>query len=373
MSEIKQRNSSVEFLKVFGMFIIVLSHVTLTMNGLTNELSKEALFHVSNATDDLNSIILRVFAYGGYVGNAIFFTCSSWFLCDRKHLNKEKIRQMIIDIWFISVIITLIYILSSQQISFSYIIRSFFPNTLSNNWYTTCYLLFYGFVPLLNKALDATERKQYERMIVTLFLIYFCIGFVLPKNFETNYLVMFIVIHIIIFYIRKFREDLYNNVKLNKVILLVSTLCLLLLILALNFVGLNIQMLNSKMMWFANFQNPFIIAIALSSLMISLNNNFHNKIINTVSGVSLFIYIIHENPVFAAYTRTKIGAYLLSIFGAENVIVISIMFAFVLFIVVTLIAYIYQKTIMKFTAKISSLVSSLYDKFTDKLINIINN
>ena len=372
MSEIKQRNSSVELLKIFGMLLIVISHIALTMNGLTDEITKEALFHISYASKNINDIILRIFAYGGYVGNAIFFTCSSWFLCYIKKKKKEKVWQMIIDIWFISVIIALIYFLSSVNVAPTYLIRSLFPNILSNNWYTTCYLLFYAFVPLLNKALDVTERKQYEKMVITLILLYFGIGFVLPKNFETNYLIMFFVIHIIVFYIRKFREDIYTNTKLNRIILIISSVCLLALIIVLNTLGLSINLKKKKMMWFGNFQNPFIIAIALSSLMISLNKTFYNKLINTISGVSLFIYIIHENSVFADYTRHSIGSYLLNTYGRNNVIVITLLFALVLFIITAIIAYIYQKTIMKITRKISLKISDAYDQLVNKLISIIN-
>ena len=372
MSEIKQRNSNVELLKIFGMLLIVISHIALTMNGLANDLTKEALFHISYASKNINDIILRVFAYGGYIGNAIFFTCSSWFLCNTKELKKERVWQMITDIWFISVIIALIYFLSPVNVTSTYLIRSLFPNILSNNWYTTCYLLFYAFVPLLNKALEVTDRQQYERMIITLSLLYFGIGFVLPKNFETNYLIMFFVIHIIVFYIRKFREDIYENTKLSYVILAISSFCLLTLIIVLNVLGLNISLLNSKMMWFGNFQNPFIITIALSLLMISLNRTFYNKLINTVSSVSLFIYIIHENSIFADYTRHNIGAFLLNTYGQNNVIVITLLFAIALFVIVTIIAYVYQKTIMKFTRQISLKISDGYDSLVNKLISIIN-
>ena len=372
MSETKQRNSSIEILKVFGMLLIVISHIALTMNGINDEITKEALFHISNASKDINSIILRIFAYGGYVGNAIFFSCSSWFLCNTKELKKEKIWQMITDIWFISVIIALIYFLSPVQVSSSYYIQTLFPTILGNNWYTTCYLLFYGFVPLLNKALDITDKKQYERIVIALILIYFGIGFVLPKNFQTNYLIMFFVIHIIVFYIRKFREDIYKNIKLNSIILSVSVACLLLLIIVLNLVGLKIQLLESKMMWFGNFQNPFIIAIALSLLMIFLNKTFYNRFINSVSSVSLFIYIIHENLIFSSYTRSEIASYLLNAYGRNNVITITLLFAFVLFIITTIISFVYQKTIMKLTGKISLRLSSAYDLLVEKLIKLIN-
>lgn len=372
MSEIKQRNSSVELLKIFGMLLIVISHIALTMNGITDEITKEALFHISYASTDINSIILRVFAYGGYVGNAIFFTCSSWFLCNTKELKKEKIWQMITDIWFISVIIAVIYFLSPVNVAFSYLIRSLFPNILGNNWYTTCYLLFYAFAPILNKALDATDRQQYERIVITLTLLYFGIGFVLPKNFETNYLIMFFVIHIIVFYIRKFREDIYKNMKLNLLILCVSVLCLLLLISVLNFIGLKVRLLESKMMWFGNLQNPFIVLIALSSLMTFLNNSFNSKLINRISSLSLFIYVMHENSIFAAYTRHDIGAYLLNLLGKNNVILITILFALALFIITMIIAFIYQKTIMKLTRKISQRISNTYDLLVDRLIKLTN-
>ena len=106
--------------------------------------------------------------------------------------------------------------------------------------------------------------------------------------------------------------------------------------------------------------------------MISLNKTFHNKLTNTISSVSLFIYLIHENSIFADYTRHSIGSYLLNTYGQNNVIVITLLFALVLFIITSIIAFIYQKTIMKITRKISLKISDAYDRLVNKIISIIN-
>ena len=126
-------------------------------------------------------------------------------------------------------------------------------------------------------------------------------------------------------------------------------------------------MLESKMMWFANFQNPFIVLIALSLLIISLDHNFYNKTINLISGLSLFIYIIHENIIFSNYTRLSIGTYLFNRYGQNNTILISVLFAAVVFIFAAILSYLYRISIQRITRKVSLAISNKYDTLVCKL------
>lgn len=367
----KQRNSSVELLKIFGMFLIVLSHIALSMNGITDQDTSNLLFNVSYASRDINTIILRFFAYFGYVGNAMFFVSSSWFLCDVTKANKERIWQIITDVWTISVIIMLLYLVSPETVAIPYILQSLFPNILSNNWYITCYLIFYAIVPALNRILDTLEKEKYDKTVITLLLLYYGIGFVMPDNFQTNYLIMFLVIHAVIFYVKKYMGPVYRNDRISVLMFFVSLFCLSILIIVLNFAGLKIGLLESKMMRFANFQNPFIIAIALSLLLISINRSFTSKYINLVSSLSLFVYIIHENIIFRSYTRIHICESLLVKYDRNNVIVISLLLAVLLFLFSSVISFVYRKTIQHWTKKISVHISNCYDSFLSRIITAI--
>ena len=93
-------------------------------------------------------------------GNAIFFICSAWFLIDNDKVSGRKILKMILDVWTISIIIAFfIFIMRNWNVSFKLLIRQFFPTTLSCNWYTTCYLLFYPVHGTLNKMMAGMTQK----------------------------------------------------------------------------------------------------------------------------------------------------------------------------------------------------------------------
>lgn len=59
---------------------------------------------------------------------------------------------MILEIWTVSIIILIVtYVILQGNISAKIVLESLFPTTFANNWYMTCYLLFYAIHPLLNK------------------------------------------------------------------------------------------------------------------------------------------------------------------------------------------------------------------------------
>ncbi len=369
----KQRNSAVELLKIIGMFLIVLSHVAHTLGHTPDYLSEynNVVYNLSLATADFKAVILRIFLYFGNLGNAIFFVCSSWFLCELNKAKKEKVAQIIVDAWLISMIIVSCYLLSPEKISTVLIIKSFFPTIFQNNWYISCYILFYLVVPFLNQILDSLERKRYLKINIVLLGIYFIIGFVLPDSFQANNLIEFFVIHTYIFYMKKYMRNLFKHRKTNLFILLTSLLILLTIIISLNYIGLHMPMIQDKMMKFSNMQNPFIILIAFSSLMIALNNEFYNSFINKISSLSLLIYILHENIIFSAYTRLRIEAYLVKSYGKENILLIVLLFAIVLFVVSALISYIYQNTIQKLTKKASSFLLDRFIFITNSFVEFL--
>ena len=51
--------------------------------------------------------------------------------------------------------------------------------------------------------------------------------------------------------------------------------------------------------------NPFTFLIALGSFGVALSKDYSNKVVNYISGLSLFIYLIHENLLVRSIVRPK--------------------------------------------------------------------
>lgn len=98
------RNSGIELLKIFAIFLIVVSHVVRTLSGTNTYISyQEYVINLSHATTDLQQLVATMIRYIGRLGNTLFFVCSAWFLLDSKRINKRKMLQILMDIWVISV------------------------------------------------------------------------------------------------------------------------------------------------------------------------------------------------------------------------------------------------------------------------------
>lgn len=149
------RESGIELLKIFAMFIIVIAHMVQTLTTPDPQLSYQGyVMDISRATTDVQTIILLILRHFGVFGNEIFFICSAWFLLKSDNYKKKKWFFMFLEIWVVSVLILIItYVSLHGNISKKILIKSIFPTTFANNWYLTCYLLFYPLHTVLNKVI----------------------------------------------------------------------------------------------------------------------------------------------------------------------------------------------------------------------------
>ncbi|MBR7071309.1 MAG: acyltransferase family protein [Clostridia bacterium] len=131
----KIRNSSIELLKIIGIFLVVTSHVIQSLR-LPNEFigSQDYVVNLHQATTNVQQLILSMLQTSGAFGNMIFFICSAWFLLESDRVDKKKILQLLLDIWVVSVIIlTVVFFLRKGNIDIRTIITQLLPTTYANN------------------------------------------------------------------------------------------------------------------------------------------------------------------------------------------------------------------------------------------------
>ena len=166
-------------------------------------------------------------------------------------------------------------------------------------------------------------------------------------------------------------ENTFSNIRNNKIILIISSLFLIILILSTNFLGLKISFFHDKVIRWAKGNNPLIILIAFSLFNIFRDKNFVNKTINKWSSLTLLIYILHENIIFRTYLRPYIFVFIKDNFGYKYIVLWILVISIALFLVSSLIALIYTKTLQKITKYIAGKFEKLYDKINDKLTDKI--
>lgn len=355
------RNSSIELLKVIGILLIVMSHVVQTLSGTNTDVSfQDYMVNVRLATTNIQYLILSMMHYGGFFGNTIFFVCSAWYLLDDRKMNKRKILQMLMDIWVISIIIlVVVYILRSGHISATMIIRQIFPTTFTNNWYMTCYLLFYPIYPFLNLIIYKVEKSTLLKTTLVMLFLYMGINYLQGEHFFTSHLIVWIVLYFVIAYMKLYIVDMSNNFKLNVCILIIGLVGNYGIIVLTNILGLHMSIFSGELLHWNRNCSPFILLIVIGLFNIARNIHFDNKAINYVSRLSLFIYIIHENMLLRTYYRPMMWQYVYANIGYDYILLWAFVITLIIFLFGLLSSIVYKCTVQKVVTRIGD---KLYPK-----------
>ena len=366
----KIRNSSVEFLKVIAIFLIMVAHVTQTLSEKTNLLN----IPLSTATEDIQSIILMIFLQGGGLGNAIFFICSAWFLIDNNKFARKKAFSLLATVWNVSILIFCFYLLiGNHDITTNEIIRQIFPTTFANNWYMTCYIIFLFTYPWLNRLITIINQKQLLRMVLFSSFLWIFMCYLLKNDpFFSSKLMLWIAIYLLIAYLKLYCNSIVTSKRIGVILIVVGIIGYIGQVVITNYVGLYLfSFFSNKVLYWNTNYCPFHIMIALGSLIVALKSNFESKCINYIASLSMLAYLIHENILFRTYTRPLIWEYLYRTYTFDYVVLLDLVYAFVLFIIVVIISALYKETIQKLVTKVSNKIYPHICNIYSKIENII--
>lgn len=342
-SKNKNRNSSIELLKIFAMFLIVLSH-TVPFWWIADTANS---INLDKVIENNQQFILLIFRYLGQVGNLIFIISSAYFLLDSKKVKIQKAMYMFVDVFAISMINVAIFLALKVNVKTDCLIEQFMPITLKNNWFISTYILYYLIHPWLNKIIDELSKRKL--LLIDLGITLFYIVNLVAELFVpiSNDILGVILIYFIVAYFKKYLKSYSNSRMLNFFTLLVSSFMLILSIVTINMLGAKEEYFSEKMLAMANIYNPLILLISISIFNMANTTSFYIKGINKISSLTMLIYLIHDNMLIREYGKSAYWTYIKNIFTYRNVAKISFITAIVVFLACMIIAGIYKNTIEK--------------------------
>ena len=358
------RNSSIELLKIIGIVLIVICHVLQTLNN-PNALvdGKDYVLEISTATKNIQQLLLAMLMSSGALGNTIFFICSAWFLLDSDKVSKRKILHILLDVWAVSLLIfVIVYILRDGNIEFNMIIKQILPTTFGNNWYMTCYLLFYSMHPFLNLIIKKITQKNLFRVTAVLSFLYILVNFIFTGEFFTSELILWVTIYFLIAYIKYYLVDISNNIKVNIALFIIGFMGNYGMVLLTNYMGLYISAFSDKVLRWGSNCSPFIIMMVIGMLNIARNKSFKSNIINQCSKMSLLIYIIHENMLLRNYYRPLMWQYVYEHMGYSHVLLWMFVIVIIVFVFGLIASIVYKCTIQKCVSKVVNVIYPLIRK-----------
>ena len=364
-----ERESGIELLKIISIFFIVVSHVTQSLSeggalpGLSEAIRDGGyFFYVGEPTTDPQHFCLALMFYFGVFCNNVFFICSFWFLVDSNRTKMEKALQMLLDVWVISAVSLVIYLLIGTPVTKWDIVKSLLPTTFSNHWFITCYILIYLIHPFLNWIIERMDRPTHRTAAAIASFIYMGICTLKGDLFFNNNLIYFIVLYFDVAYAKKYLRNLVDDYRLNRRLFLTCGIGLVVLVLATDIVRLHTSSDGISLLYWDCNQNPLIALAAWSLVNLAQRHHFVNHRINEWSKLTLIIYLLHTNLIFKQFYRPLPYIYIHDYFGYDRILLWVWLYAAVLFIISTLISVLYQKTLQRGTGRLSQILAVYFRK-----------
>ncbi len=343
----KQRNYGIDLLRVVAIILITISHVVQTLSQVNHYITYDKyIVDISLASNDISCFVLTLLYYFGALGNSIFFVCSAWFLVRSNKYSKKKWFSILVESWVISILILVVTIIIRHgDISTTIIIKSFLPATFANNWYLTCYLLFYPIHPILNTIIYDLDRRHLFRITSSLFLLYCCLNFIKDGLFFSSTIILWISVYFIIAYTQLYLEGFSSSIKSNIVLLIVGLTCYVGMASITNLLGLHVPYLSDKMLYWAKNCNPFLISVSIALLNLFRRLPSNSRIVSYISSLSLLVYIIHENIILRTYFRPALWDYVYQTFGYDYILIWVFILTLLILLFSLTLSVIYDKSI----------------------------
>lgn len=341
------RNSSIELLKILSMLGIVVFHVNMSL-GVSQIIPP---YHSTHEALQPVNLTLQAISHFGVIANVIFWVCSCWFLVSDDRMSVRKVFYTLADVWVISM---LVFMISGCFIGFSslknVLICSVLPTLLSNNWYITCYLIMYAMHPLLNKIINGFDKRGYFRFVIVFFLLYSVTTLLYPSLLFTSELIVFVMIYFVVGYLKRYEKKFCCSRRINMTILAVSVAALCAYTLLFDYLAVNYGITDGRSQFWRKMGNPFVIMMAVSLFNLFRSVEFRNSIINYISSLTLFIYIIHENIVVRSLYRVPLWQWIADRFGTDALLIEHLTYSAALFVVSLVLGLLYKETLHRWLA-----------------------
>lgn len=293
---VKKRDSNIELLRIIAILLIIMYHYSVH-GGYEN-------FSYSTLTG--GQIFIQIMGLFGRASCSIFALISGYYLITKKDKNHyKKIFPLIADLYFYSIILfAIVYFFKLTPVSIKDAIKAFFP-IIFGPWYVVFYILFYLFIPFINKWLLSLNKNEYKILLIFIFLIWSFIPTFFLRTWQFSNIDFFIVMYMLGAYIRLY---LNRNHRLFFWISIISGILMILSVLSFDMLGylLKNNIFILKATYFRYYNSILAVIWAASTFIYFIDVKFKSKLINFISPSVLGIYLIHENDLLKKYIWTGI-------------------------------------------------------------------
>lgn len=298
----KKRMAEIELLRIVSMLMIVLIHL-LTKTSLLNELQlSQPVYYVS------------WFLYGICMTGVNCYILISGYFGDRTEFKLEKLFQLYFQVWFYSVVISLVMWGIGVERASGWR-EVLLPITNREYWFATVYIGLYCLIPFLNHI--QWEERQLRKLLIILGIMFSVIPTLLHANdwLEDGGaygIVWFVFLYLLGVYIKKFYQVSESKaglwyliaiciIPISKFIIVWCGRCQ-------NIISQETVAKVSEVLYCFNSLPALLASVFLFVFFckIKIRNEVCIRMINFVSSLTFGIYLIHNNRNFSRFLWEKL-------------------------------------------------------------------
>lgn len=225
------RNSNIELFRIITMLVIIAHHYVVN-SGIA-----DILF--SNSSMGVKNIFYLIFGCGGKTGINCFVLITGYFMCKSK-ITLRKFLKLFCEAEFYSFVIFMIFwITGYEPFSIKMFIKNMIPFLDISTGFMACFLLFYLLIPFLNILIKHMKKREHEMLLALCLFIYTFLPSLAKAYVVFNYITWFVVLYILISYIRYYPKEIYQNTKVWGILTIVTIVLSWISIVVCRYVGID--------------------------------------------------------------------------------------------------------------------------------------
>lgn len=278
----KKRDSNLELFRIISMLGIVAAHY------VNNSGLMDADGPISANPMSSSSIFLLLFGAWGKSGINCFVMITGYFMC-KSSITAKKFVKLVGEWLFYRYLIHAIFVVTSyESLSIKRIIEIVVPITQISTNFTSCFVLFFLFIPFLNILISHLSEKQHLSLLLLTGFTYIVLGTV--HRVTMNYVSWFMVLYLIASYIRIYPKAWMQNNRICGPCFMLSIVLSATSVVVCTWLGL------SSFFFVVDSNTVLAVMVGVFGFLFFRNLKIpYNKLINTIAASTFGVLCIHAH------------------------------------------------------------------------------
>ena len=269
--------------------LAIVAHHYVVNSGLMAEINESSPMA-------FNSLFLLLYGCWGKVGINCFVLITGYFMC-QSNITVKKFLKLVLEWQFYKYVILAIFTLTGYQtFTVKEMIKSLIPFRSLTDGFTSCYIVFFLFIPFLNLLIHAMNEKQHRWLLFLSLSVFSVLASIPGISVGSSYVFWFMNLYLVSSYIRLYPIPLFENTRFWGWMSLLAIVCSYASVIAMAWIQDTFGLIFGYYFFFADSNKITALAVALCFFLFFKNWKLkYNPIINTIAASTFGVLCIHTH------------------------------------------------------------------------------